>query len=157
MCADRPIRGRRRGHVFGVVAVGLSLAAACGDGSSSPTVAAPSAQTSSAPAPSSAPPATNGHCAITSGATAAATVKWNPAVQGRNPTIKAGQAVAFVTAGMERPTVTEGLKGKAVGNPCIDEVLSMNTPVLVTFAKRGVYHFYCRKDPTTMFTAVNVR
>ncbi|MBK5307891.1 MAG: hypothetical protein JJD92_14500 [Frankiaceae bacterium] len=137
----------------------LSLAA-CGGSSVSPTAGVASVQASPTPAPPSAAPATqatNGHCAITPGVTAAATVTWNLEVQGRNPTIKAGEAVAFVTSGNERPTVTEGMKGTAVANPCIDKVLSANTPVLVTFAKPGTYHLFCRKEPTMMFTAVNVQ
>lgn len=155
MCTDRPIRGWRRAHLPCLAAVVLSRSA-CGGSSGSPTagVASPT------PAPPSAAPATqatNGHCAITPGATAAATVKWNLEVQGRNPTIKAGEAVAFVTGRQERPTVTEGMKGTTVANPCIDTVLSANTPVLVTFAKPGVYHLFCRNEPTLMFTAVYVQ
>ena len=158
MCSDRPIRGSRPALPC-LVAVVLSLAA-CGGSSASPTVGAASLQANPTPAPTSAAAAaeaTNGHCAITPGATAAATVRWNPDVQGANPTIKAGEAVAFVTGGNERPTVTEGENGTAVANPCIDKVLSANVPVLVTFAKPGVYHLFCRKEPTTMFTAVTVQ
>ena len=154
MWPDRPTRGRRRAHVLCLAAVVLALAAACGGSSASPTAAGASPTPA---APSVEPsPATNGHCAITPDATAAATVKWNIEVEGGNPTIKAGEAVAFVTRGNERPTVTEGTKGVAVADPCIDKVLSSNSPVLVTFAKPGVYNIFCRKEPTTMFTTVTV-
>src|SRR3954470_4657283 len=125
MCADRLIRGRRRTHVSCLAAVMLSLAA-CGGSSGSSAAGA-----TSQPSPTSAPPSpatqvTNGHCTITPGAIAAKTVKWNIKVEGGNPTIKAGQAVAFITGGNERPTVTEGMNGTAVANPCIDKVLSGN-------------------------------
>ena len=152
MRAYRPIRGRRRTQVFLLVAAALSLAA-CGGSSASPTAVA--ASPSPAP-PSTAPAASNGHCAITPDATAAATVKWNIKVEGGNPRIKAGQAVAFVTHGNERPTVTEGMNGTAVPDPCVDKVLSANTPTVVTFPKPGVYHLFCRKEPTLMFTTVYV-
>jgi plastocyanin len=167
MCADRWIPGGRRACLPCLVAAVLSLVA-CGGSSVSPTAggvssSAPERSTRPAiPAPgspsaASATPATNRHCAITPEATAAATVKWNAEVQGRDPTIKAGEAVAFVTSGNERPTVTEGMKGTAVANPCIDKVLSANSPVVVTFSKPGVYNLFCRKEPTLMFTAVHVQ
>ena len=154
MCADRPIHGRRA-PLACLVVVLLSLAA-CGGSSGSPTAG----QASPTPAPpSAAPPSpvSNGHCAVTPGATAAATVKWNITVEGGNPTIKAGQAVAFVTAGHERPTVTEGMNGTAVANPCTDKtLLSANTPYVLTFDKPGVYHIFCRKEPGAMFTTIHV-
>ena len=157
MSADRSIHRRRRVHLPCLVALVLALGG-CGGSSSGTTagatsVAAPSSSPSEA---SPTPAATNGHCAITPGVTPAATIKWNLQVEGGNPTIKAGQAVAFVTAGNERPTVTEGTKGTAVPSPCIDKVLSGNAPVVVTFAKSGVYNIFCRKEPDAMFTAIHV-
>src|SRR3954447_22780653 len=157
MSTDRSIRGRQRAQLPCLIAVGFSLAA-CGGSSSSPSAAGASTPASD-PATSQASPspaATNGHCTITPDATAAATIKWNIRVEGGNPRIKAGQAVAFVTNGNERPTVTEGVKGTAVANPCIDQALSTNAPVVVTFAKPGVYNIFCRKQPTAMYTAVYV-
>ena len=167
MSANRPSRAARRAYLPYLAAVVLSLAA-CGGSSGSPTsgvtsgtVPEPSSsQTSPTPAPASAAPASQAadlHCAITHGVTAAATIRWNMEVQGRNPTIKAGEAVAFVTDASVGPTVTEGTKGTPVAQPCIDKVLAANTPVLVTFYKPGVYNLFCRKRPTTMFTAVYVR
>jgi plastocyanin len=157
MSAERSISGRRRVHLPCLLALAFSLAA-CGGSSSSPRAGVASTPASDPPTSQASPPpaATSGHCAITPDATAAATIKWNLHVEGRNPRIKAGQAVAFVTTSNERPTVTEGVKGTAVANPCIDQVLSPTASLVVTFAKPGVYNIFCRKDPRTMYTAVYV-
>lgn len=156
---------RRRAYLPCLTALVLSLAA-CGGTSSGPKAGGTASShggTASSQSPTPAPPtaasaslAPNGHCVITPGATAAATVTWDPEVGGGNPRIKAGQAVAFVTDGYVGPTVTEGTNGTAVTAPCIDEVLAYNTPVVVTFRKRGVYHLFCRKRPAMMFTSVYV-
>ena len=94
-------------------------------------------------------------CAATPHASPVATVQWNPQVKG-SPTIKAGQAVAFVTQNYGGPTVTEGKNGTAVAHPCTDATLQYRSPLILTFPKPGVYHIFCRKAPTTMFTVVRV-
>lgn len=163
-------RQRRRLHVgrgaqlFGVAAV-LSLAA-CSGSTASPKAGAarvtslPSSdQTSAAAAPASQAElqAAAGRCSIAPRAIAAARLYWNIDVGGDTARIKAGKAVAFVTTGNMRPTVTEGTMGKAVTAPCVDAVLTVDKPLLVTFPKPGVYHLFCRKRPTTMFTTVYVQ
>ncbi|HTI29037.1 MAG TPA: hypothetical protein VL687_01565 [Methylomirabilota bacterium] len=85
-----------------------------------------------------------------------ATVKWNKPVEG-SPTIKAGEAVAFITTLPMRPTVTEGVNGVAVRHACIDQTLIEGKAVIVTFYEPGEYHLFCRKDPTTMLTVVLVQ
>ena len=108
---------------------------------------------------SEAPPASHApgdRCASTPNASPTATVQWNRKVEG-SPTIKAGQAVAFITQSDVGPTVTEGIKGTPAANPCIDKVLAQRTPLVVTFYKRGVYNLYCRLAPSIMFTVVYVQ
>jgi plastocyanin len=74
-----------------------------------------------------------------------------------SPTIKAGQAVAFITQGNLGPTVTEGTNGKAAVDACIDVTLRARSPLVVTFYRPGVYNIFCRKAPTTMLTVVHVQ
>lgn len=122
---------RRRAYLPCLTALVLSLAA-CGGTSGGPKAGGTASSQSPTPAPPTAASpslAPNGHCVITPGATAAATVTWDPEVGGGNPRIKTGQAVAFVTDGYVRPTVTEGTNGTAVTAPCIDEVLATTRPL----------------------------
>src|SRR3982750_4640326 len=101
MSTDRAIRTSRAAYLTCLAVVLLSMAACGGSsGSSTAAVASPT------PAPSSAAPtvhASHGHCALTPGAKAAATVTWNVKIEGGNPKVKADQAVAFVTTARERP------------------------------------------------------
>ena len=71
---------------------------------------------------STASKAATADCAATPHASPVATVQWNPQVKG-SPTIKAGQAVTFVTQNYGGPTVTEGKNGTAVAHPCTDATL----------------------------------
>jgi len=143
------IRARPSGVVV-LCTASLALALAACSGTS------PSASSSSPAGVSPTPSlATTARCAKTSDASPVATVQWNPVVQG-SPTIKSGQAVAFVTQHSEGPTVTEGTNGTPAPNACIDEVLAARIPLVVTFYKTGVYHIFCRKAPSTMTTVVTV-
>jgi plastocyanin len=96
-------------------------------------------------------------CASTPDATASVTIEWNDPVKVREVTIKAGQAVAFLTQYSLGPTVTEGMDGNRAPNFCVDKTLSANVPGLVTFYQAGDYHIFCRKAPTTMLTVVHVQ
>ena len=73
-----------------------------------------------------------------------------------SPTIKAGQAVAFITQSNMGPTVTEGSDGIAVEGACVDVGLAARVPMVVTFYKPGTYNIFCRKAPTIMLTVVTV-
>jgi plastocyanin len=129
----------------------LILAAGCA-GSASLT---PIPTSTPAPTPSASQPAAL-RCAETPNAPASATVQWNLPVVG-SPTIKAGQAVAFI-ADAGTPTVTEwGTNGAAVAGPCIDKELR-TTPetVVVTFYQPGDYLIGCRKV-ADMKTVVHVQ
>ena len=87
-----------------------------------------------------------------------ATVQWNIPVVGGEPTIKAGQAVAFVTTGSS-PTVTEGTNGQPAANACIDKTIGSavgQMSVVVTFYQPGDYSITCRKIPQDMHTVVHV-
>lgn len=144
----------RRGVVLAAGAVLTLVLAACGSAASS------SLSPSSIPSPSQAPPASQLavlRCASTPDATPSATVQWNLKVEGGNPTIKAGQAVAFITQSYQGPTVTEGVNGVKAANFCIDKTLSYNVPGVVTFYQPGDYHIFCRKAPKTMLTIVHVQ
>ena len=180
MSVERSTRAARRSFDLSFLTIMVFALAGCGGGTSpsspapattSNAVTVPSASPTAgptltaSPAPASAAPpsaapasqAADAHCAITPGATAAATVQWNMQVEGRNPTIKAGEAVAFVTQGSVGPTVTEGTNGTPVAHPCVDVVLAANRPVVLTFFKPGVYNLFCRRRPDTMYTVVNVQ
>jgi plastocyanin len=77
---------------------------------------------------------------------------------GAEPTIKAGQAVAFVTTGFS-PTVTEWTNGKPAESPCIDKTIGSDATamkVVVTFYQPGDYNITCRKTPEDMHTVVHV-
>ena len=104
------------------------------------------------------PAATNAatvRCAVTPNASASATVKWNQKVEG-SPTIKVGQAVAFITQGTVGPTVTEGTNGTPAVNGCVDQMLFARVPLVLTFYQPGDYNLFCRKAPYSMFTVVHV-
>jgi plastocyanin len=141
-----------------------------------PSVAAPSAAPASlVPAPTPTPaPATStsvtpnatlalasqaaARCAETPDAVPSATVQWNIPVVGGEPTIKAGQAVAFITTGPS-PTVTEGTDGQPAANACIDKTVGSavgQMAVVVTFYQPGDYNITCRKIPGSMHTVVHV-
>ena len=78
---------------------------------------------------------------------------------GAEPTIKAGQAVEFVTTGFS-PTVTEWTNGKPADNPCIDKTIgsaATTMKVVVTFYLPGDYNITCRKIPLVMHTVVHVQ
>jgi plastocyanin len=79
---------------------------------------------------------------------------------GPEPTIKAGQAVAFITTGPS-PTVTEGTNGQPAASPCIDKVIGSDTnngmSVVVTFYQPGDYNIACRVIPLEMHTVVHVQ
>ena len=102
-------------------------------------------------------------CSLTPAASRSATVQWNLKVEG-SPTIKAGQAVAFITQSNMGPTVTEALtaaemkatNGTAPAAACIDEALVAKSPLVVTFYRPGSYNIFCRKAPTIMRTVVHV-
>jgi plastocyanin len=99
-------------------------------------------------------------CAETPSATPTVTVQWTEPVVGPEPTIKAGQAVAFVTTGLS-PTVTEWINGTPAASPCIDKAIGSKTgngmSVVVTFYQPGDYNITCRKTPQDMHTVVHVR
>ena len=98
-------------------------------------------------------------CAETPNVAPSATVQWNIPVVGGEPTIKAGQAVAFVTIGFS-PTVTEwGTNGQPAESPCIDKTIGSDATtmkVVVTFYQPGDYNITCRKTPKDMHTVVHV-
>jgi plastocyanin len=78
---------------------------------------------------------------------------------GAEPTITAGQAVAFVTIG-SAPTVTESTNGQPAESPCIDKVIGSDVgpmSVVVTFYHPGDYSIACRVIPLEMHTIVHVR
>ena len=78
---------------------------------------------------------------------------------GAEPTIKAGQAVAFVTIG-SAPTVTEWTNGQPAESPCIDKVIGSDVgpmSVVVTFYHPGDYDITCRVIPLEMHTVVHVK
>ncbi|HJW23081.1 MAG TPA: kelch repeat-containing protein, partial [Candidatus Limnocylindrales bacterium] len=100
-------------------------------------------------------------CAETPNAAPSATVQWTRGVpMGAEPTIKAGQAVAFVTTGAS-PTVTEWTNGTPAASPCIDKAIGSDTSngmsVVVTFYQPGDYNISCRVIPLEMHTIVHVR
>jgi plastocyanin len=167
--------GRR---LLAVLAV-LILAAGCTSSASlTPTQTSTPAPTTRAtatrapastlvPTPTSAPasqaPASQAaavRCAETPGVTPSATVQWTSLVEGAEPTIKAGQAVKFVTTGFS-PTVTEwGTNGHPADNPCIDKTIGSDVgpmSVVVTFYQPGDYNITCRKTPLSMHTVVHVQ
>jgi len=113
------------------------------------------------PTPTAAPasPVAAARCAETPDAAPSATVQWNIPVVGGEPTIKAGQAVEFVTTGLS-PTVTEGTNGKPAASACIDKTIgsaAATMSVVVTFYQPGDYSITCRKVPETMHTVVHVK
>lgn len=151
-----PFAGRRR-MVLAAGAVLTLVLAACGTAATS---SSPTLSPSSSPSPSQAPPASQVavlRCASTPDATPSVTIEWNDPVKVGDLTIKAGQAVAFITQGNLRPTVTEGVNGVKAPDWCIDKTLSYNVPGVVTFYLPGDYHIFCRKAPTTMLTVVHVQ
>jgi plastocyanin len=78
---------------------------------------------------------------------------------GAEPTIKAGQAVAFVTTGFS-PTVTEWTNGQPAASPCIDKTIGSDVgpmKVVVTFYQPGDYNITCRKTPEDMHMVVHVQ
>ena len=136
------------------------LLAACGSTASSSSNPSLISSPSSAPSPSQASAASQVavlRCASTPDATASVTIEWTDPVTVGEVTIKAGQAVAFVTDILLGPTVTEGMDGHKAADFCIDKTLSANVPALVTFYVPGDYHLFCRKAPTTMLTVVHVQ
>lgn len=130
--------------------------------SSTPTRSATPAPTvTSVPTPTSAAASQEAvlRCAETPDVAPSATISWNIPVVGGEPTIKAGQAVAFVTSGPS-PTVTEGTNGKPTANACIDKTIgsaAASMSVVVTFYEPGDYNITCRKIPEDMHTEVHVR
>ena len=97
-------------------------------------------------------------CAETPDVAPSVTLDWNLPVAGEEPTIKAGQAVAFTTIGPS-PTVTEGTNGKPAANACIDKTIGSDVgqmTVVVTFYQPGDYNISCRKHPEDMHTIVHV-
>jgi len=127
-----------------------------------PTAAATLAPTATpAPTPTAAPASQAAvvRCAETPGVAPSATVHWNIPVTGGEPTIKAGQAVTFVTTGLS-PTVTEGTDGKPAANACVDATIGSAAAamgVVVTFYEPGDYSITCRKVPGDMHTIVHVQ
>ena len=166
-----------RAHLVAATLATLALAlAACTSASSStspyaiassagaepPASQAPASQTPIAsPTHTAAPasPVAAARCAETPDAAPSATVQWNIPVVGGEPTIKAGQAVEFVTTGLS-PTVTEGTNGKPAASACIDKTIGFaaaTMSVVVTFYQPGDYSITCRKVPETMHTVVHVK
>jgi plastocyanin len=134
--------------------------AACGSAASSSASLSPPSVTGSSLSPSQAPLASQVavlRCASTPDATPSVTIEWNDPVKVGEVTIKAGQAVAFLTTYSLGPTVTEGTNGIKAADWCIDKTLSANVPGVVTFYQPGDYHIFCRKAPTTMLTVVHVQ
>jgi plastocyanin len=150
----------RQWMVLAVGAVLTLLLAACGSVASSSSNPSLISSPSSAPSPSQVPAASQVavlRCASTPDATPSVTIEWNDPVKVGDVTIKAGQAVAFVTQIIFGPTVTEGTDGIKAADYCIDKTLSANVPGVVTFYQPGDYHIFCRKAPTTMLTVVHVQ
>ena len=114
-----------------------------------------------APTPASQAPASQvaaARCAETPAAKPSVTVQWTEPVVGPEPTIKAGQAVEFVTTGFS-PTVTEWTNGQPAASPCIDKTIGSDATamkVVVTFYQPGDYNITCRKTPEDMHTVVHV-
>ena len=117
----------------------VMLAAGCaGNGSPTPTpsstptpTATPAPTMTSAPTPTSVPASQAAvvRCAETPDVAPSATVYWNIPVVGGEPTIKAGQAVAFITTGPS-PTVTEGTNGMPAANACIDKTIGSDAATM---------------------------
>ena len=119
---------------------------------------APTATPAPTPTADPASPVAAARCAETPDAAPSATVQWNVPVVGGEPTIKAGQAVAFTTTGSS-PTVTEGTNGKPAANACIDKTIGSDATamsVVVTFNQPGDYSITCRKAPEEMHAVVHV-
>jgi plastocyanin len=148
-----PLAGRRP-MVLAAGTVLILVLAACSSAASSSSSPSPSLSPSSAPAASQVAVL---RCASTPDATASVTIEWNDPVKVGEVTIKAGQAVAFLTQNYMGPTVTEGTNGNKAPNFCIDKTLTANVPGVVTFYQQGDYHIFCRKAPTTMLTVVHVQ
>ena len=171
------MRNRRLAILTTVVAL---IGAACGGASTASP--APTSSAASTPGPTATPAATATQtqgptgtpaaaptlapasqaavvrCAETPDVAPSATVLWNIPVVGGEPTIKAGQAVAFITTGPS-PTVTEGTNGKAAANACIDKTIGSDATtmkVVVTFYQPGDYSITCRKVPEDMHAVVHV-
>jgi hypothetical protein len=146
MSPTRPIRVMRAR--FGVCAtLALALAACTGaqpSASHPPTSQTPDKKVAAL------------RCASTPNASPIATVQWNQTVHG-SPTIKAGEAVAFITQSDRGPTVTEGIRGKPAVDLCIDKVLVQRSPLVVTFYQPGDYNVFCRLAPEVMYTVVHVQ
>ncbi|MDQ2853549.1 MAG: hypothetical protein M3R32_01675 [Chloroflexota bacterium] len=151
-----PFAGHRR-IVLAAGAVLTLVLAACGSAATSSSVPSPSSSASPSQAPVAASPVAVLRCASTPDATASVTIEWTDPVTTGDVTIKAGQAVAFVSDIVLGPTVTEGENGHKAANWCIDKTLSANVPAVVTFYLPGDYHIFCRKAPTTMLTVVHVQ
>jgi hypothetical protein len=122
-----------------------------------PTPSPTPATAAASQAPASA--AAGVRCAETDNATPSATVTWDE-VMGPEATIRAGQAVLFVTTGYF-PSVTEyGTNGQPAAHPCIDKRIGQDAgpmQVVVTFYRPGDYHITCRKMPDVMHTVVHVQ
>jgi hypothetical protein len=120
---------------------------------------APTATPAPTPTAASASQASVTRCAETSNVEPTATVHWNIPVTGGDPTIKAGQAVEFVTTGLS-PTVTEGTDGMPAADACIDKTIGSNAAamsIVVAFYQPGDYSITCRKVPGGMHTVVHVQ
>ncbi len=172
MTPTQPIRAARARLVVACLAtLALALAACSGANPSASPSASVSSSTAAEPSASQAPtvsqapsasqaPASqvaSARCALTPDASPSATVQWNSFVQG-SPTIKAGQAVTFITQSGAGPTVTEGtVNWTAVADACIDELLVARLPLVVTFYQPGDYNIFCRMFASNMRTVVHVQ
>ena len=149
-----------RGMLLPAGAVLTLLLAACGGATASSSSPSTTSSAGPTPSPSQAPPASQVavlRCALTPDATPSVTIEWDDPVKVADVTIKAGQAVAFITQYSAGPTVTEGVNGVKASDYCVDKTLSYNVPGVVTFYVPGDFHIFCRKAPTTMLTVVHVQ
>jgi plastocyanin len=94
-------------------------------------------------------------CAVSPDASPNATIQVLGLAFGAEVTIKAGQAVVF-TNGAVAHTITEGTRGKAASNACVDEPIGASKSVIVTFKEPGDYQITCTIH-SSMQTVVHVQ
>jgi plastocyanin len=106
--------------------------------------------------PSASAPQSNGHCAVTPGASASATIGIAGRAFSGEATVKVGEALAFTNNDNTTHTITEGTGGVAVSGACVNEPLSGGSTLLVTFNQAGDYKITCTIH-SNMQTVVHVQ
>lgn len=141
----------RPGALVAALAAAALALAACS--SASPSASSePSSAASESAAPSDAGTA---RCEVSAGATAAATVNLASFAFDSEPTINAGEAVAFVNQDAASHTVTEGTEGTPAEGACANARINAGQSVIITFNEPGDYQITCLLHPS-MQTIVHV-